>query len=415
MLNVPSAFFSHDTFLQVLTVLYHAAFFLVPLVLCILLWELWIAYRRALFFGKQTYILLEIKVPREIFKSPKAMEFFMNGLYQTGGELTFIDRWWKGQTRAWFSLEIVSIDGSIHFFIWTRTGHRAQIEANLYSQFPGIEIFDVPDYTLPVRYDPEVVGLWGTEFALAQPDAYPIKTYVDYGMDKDPKEEFKIDPLTPLIEFLGALGRGHQIWIQILIRAHKAEHKDPATGKMVDKKWVEGAKAEIKKIQDSVKPEKDKEGKIIAGTNRPLTEAEQEKIKALDRSISKPGYDVGIRAIYTAPKDIYVQGTVGGIIGNIVHFNSNNLNGFKPARITGGKYDYPWQDRKKKKTNKEKRLMLDAFKKRSYFYNEHKKPSFVLNTEELATLFHFPGSVSLTPTFERIDAKKAEAPANLPT
>ena len=59
--------------------------------------------------------------------------------------------------------------------------------------------------------------------------------------------------------------------------------------------------------------------------------------------------------------------------------------------------------------------MLDAYKKRAYFYKPHKRENiFVLNTEELATLFHLPGMVSATPTFGRVESKKGQAPANLP-
>ena len=71
--------------------------------------------------------------------------------------------------------------------------------------------------------------------------------------------------------------------------------------------------------------------------------------------------------------------------------------------------------RGKKRRYKEKQYMLDAYKRRMYFYKPYKKHAFVLNTEELATIYHFPGGVSGTPTFTRIDSRKAEAPANLPT
>jgi hypothetical protein len=410
-------FFTASDFTLVLRILYYGAFVFVPLFLGILTWEFWIYYKRAQFFAKQEYILLEIKLPKEIPKSPKAMEFFINGLYTTLGEGNWFEKYWKGQVRGWFSLEIVSIDGGVHFFIWAKKGAKNQMEANLYSQYPGIEIYEVPDYTLPVTYNSEVNNIWATEFDLTKPDAFPIKTYIDYGLDKDPKEEYKVDPLTPLIEAMGSLGKGHQAWLQIIIRAHKAEDKDPkGSGKLVDLKWAKAAEEEIDKIIGKVKGEKDKEGKLIPGTGRPMTETEKDTVTALARSISKTGFDVGMRLIYTAPKDIFNMGNVGGLVGGIMHFNSP-LNGFKPARGASPKHKnffLLWKDRNPKAIDIEKQDLLDAYKRRAYYHPPFHRPSFVLNTEELATLFHFPGGVSATPTFSRIESRKAEAPANLP-
>ncbi len=404
--------FFHNSSVQLtLKFLYYTSFVWVPGILVFILSELWIAYKRAKFFTAQSYLLLEIKVPRDMFKSPRAMELFLNNLYQTGGEATWYDKYWKGQVRPSFSLEIVSIDGGVHFFIWSRKGYRNLLESNLYSQFPGIEVYEVSDYTLPVSYDPATVGLWGTEFKLNKPDSYPIRTYIDYGMDKDPKEEYKVDPITPLIEFLGSLKKGQQAWIQIVLRAHKAEDKDPKTGKMVDLRWEKGAKVEIKKIFDEIK-DKEEDGKTIKG--RLPTDGEKEIISALERSVSKPGFDVGMRVIFTAPKDIFDANYIGGLIGGLTHFNSNTLNGFKPDRATGARVKYPWQFIKIKGVDFEKQRMLDAYKRRAYFYNEFKRPYFILNTEELATIYHFPGGVAGTPTFVRIASKKAEAPSNLP-
>jgi hypothetical protein len=60
--------------------------------------------------------------------------------------------------------------------------------------------------------------------------------------------------------------------------------------------------------------------------------------------------------------------------------------------------------------------MVEAYRSRSYFYMNwfSGRLPFVLNTEELATIFHFPGRVAETPTFGRIEARKSEAPPNLP-
>lgn len=428
-------FFTDPNILQVFKWLYYSAYILVPIGLLSIAWEVWIAYVRALFFAKTEYVLLEIRLPRDIFKSPAAMEFCLTSLHQTGGEKNWYEKFWQGKVRAWSSLEIVSIDGSVHFFIWTRKSMKNVLESNLYSQYPGIEIYEVPDYTLPVSYNPEMNSMWASEFDLTGADVFPIKTYIDYGMDKNPEEEYKIDPMTPLIEFLGSLGRGQQVWIQIIVRAHVAEDKDPSKNwsnakiwttlrpndiwdrwAKKDLRWKESAQAEIDKIITKAKGEKDKEGKIIPGTGRQLTEVEKDTVTALARSVSKKGFDVGIRSVYVAPKDVFSADNLGGIIGGITHFNSH-LNGFKPARSSDERFTnifLAWKKRSEKKRNDEKQYLLDAYKRRAYFYSPYKSPYFILNTEELATMFHLPGGVSATPTFARVESKKSEAPTNLP-
>jgi len=414
MFNLFSDLFANPEVSNILNIVFRTSYIWVPVLLLVSLWDLWIIFRRAQYFASLKWKLLEIKLPREIFKSPLSMEIFFNSLQQTGGEGDWYSVYWKGQTRATFSLELTAIDGAIHFYIRTQEKFRNVIEANLYSQFPGIEIYEVEDYTLPLSFDPEKIGLWANEFKLEKSDAYPIKTYVDYGMDKDPKEEFRIDPMMPLLEFMGGLGREHQVWIQIILRAHKAEDKDPKTGKAIDNKWVENAKKEKQAILDKTKGEKDKEGKSAPG--RPPTEGEKEVIGALERSVSKIGFDVGIRAIYTAPKEVFSGANNAGIIGGFRNYNSNNLNGFKASNIPAGEYKhFEFIKRSPKKINREKRKLLDAYKNRGYFYNEFKRPYFVLNTEELATIFHFPaGGLATSPAFERIGSKKSEAPSNLP-
>ena len=414
MFGFLTTIFQNKSILIAINALYHTFFIWFPFLVFILLVDLWVQYRHALFFQSLTFTLLEVKLPRDIFKSPQAVEFFISNLYSTLGEGNWYEKWWKGQVRAWYSLEIVSIDGAVHFFIWTRSGSKKQIESNLYSQFPGIEIYEVDDYTLPIVFDPEKNNIFATEFDLTSKDYFPIKTYIDYGLDKEQEEEYKIDPLTPLIEAMGSLSKGNQAWLQIIIRAHVKEDKDPKTGQMVDMKWKKGAEQEIKDMMEKAKGEKGDDGKILPGTNRGLTDVERDTIKALGRSVSKNGFDVGMRMVYFGNKDVFDMSNVGGLVGGVMHFNSS-LNGFKPARGVAAKYKwFPWKDRPIQKINREKQRLLDAYKRRAYFYKPYKKPHFVLNTEELATLFHFPGNVSTTPTFSRIESRKAEAPANIP-
>jgi hypothetical protein len=52
---------------------------------------------------------------------------------------------------------------------------------------------------------------------------------------------------------------------------------------------------------------------------------------------------------------------------------------------------------------------LSGFVK-AYFHHH----TFVLNVEELASMWHFPGQILKVPTLERIESKEASPPTNLP-
>ncbi len=352
--------------------------------------------------AEQKYVLLELRVPKEVSKSPAAMELFINALYQTGGEGNWYDKFVKGGMRAWFSLELVSIEGQVKFFVWTRAGFKKIIESQLYSQYPDIEIVESKDYAMEFTAKDEV-ELWGCYFEKDKPSFYPIKTYLDYGLDRDPKEEFKIDPITPVIEYLGALGPNEQAWIQILIRAHKKEYKKPGTWReKVD--WKHFAKEEIK--------EKMKRNKGDGEPADRMTKGEKGAIEAIERSISKLAFDTGIRAIYITKKGAFNKDNIAGLTGSFRQYSSDDLNKLK---TTGGtSFDYPWQDLTGKKLTKKKKKILTGYLERAFFRPIYKGQHFVLTSEELATIYHFPGGVSKTPTFSRITSRKADAPSNLP-
>jgi len=391
----------------------------IPLLLLSLLRHFWVSYKRYLFRTNQERILLEIKIPKEIKKTPLAMELFLNALYQTGGETNWYKTQVKGSSRTWFSLELVSFGGEIHFFIWTEKKFKNLVEAQLYAQYPEVEIHEVPDYTKFVDLDLNVTSMWGNEFILTNDkDPYPIKTYVDYGLDKiGLKSEEITDPITPIIEFLGSIEKGEQLWIQIMVRAHKKNYKEDLAlkDKIAKMKWY-GDPHDWKEIAKKEKEAKLEELKPEEGMfPRVMTKAEQTVIDALERNVDKKGFDCGIRGIYLAEKDKFDPINITGMTGAFKQFNSMSLlNGFRPNRATDFS-DYPWQDYKDMRTNKIKKEVFSEYKRRAYFYYPYKSDKqFVLSSEELATIFHLPGGVSQTPTFSRIESKKSEPPSNLP-
>lgn len=394
-----------------------------PIILVLVAWRFWVRYIRVAYLATIEWSLVEVRIPRDVFKSPQAMELaLVNAFHQGGGVGTWFAKYWLGKLHTWFSLEIVSLEGKVYFFIRTPKVFRKLVESQIYAQYPQAEITEVPDYTDRIPHSK--LGEWnmfGTEFKLTKPDPYPIKTYVDYGLDKassslDPEQQ--IDPITQMLEFMGSIGKGEQIWFQILVRVHIKRFSKPDSFFGV-RDWKELAKDEIKKIiKDGLMTTDD----IKAKTTLNLTKGQQEIISAIERSIDKQGFDCGMRAIYIAEKDKFNPINVTGLTGMIKQYNSNTLNGFSPVNATG--FDFPWQDFKGNRAQALKFEMYNAYRLRSYFYPPHhssqvarksifRKP-FVLSSEELATIYHFPGRVAETPSFSRIDSKKVEPPFNLP-
>ncbi len=375
----------------------------------------YMAYKRISFFMDQETILMEVKVPKDTKKPLIAMELLLEAFHQTGGEGTFIDRWIKGKTRPWFSLEMVSLEGRIHFFIWMRKNWRRHIEAAIYSQYPDAEVYEVEDYTDYIPFDLEKYNFWACEYKLTKPDPYPIRTYIDYGLDREIKEEYIVDPMNSVLEFLASLNRGEAVWIQILVRAHKKEKKKPGSffGK-VD--WKdEGQKIIQKIIKDNAPPKLslriDEVPEGAPSIN--LTTWQAETIKAIERNLSKRAFDVGIRSLYISEKDSFDPITISGLVSVFKQYNYEHMNGFAPTR-GHTVFDYPWQDYKGFRKKRVSKQMYNAYRWRSYFYPPYKSPHGVMSTEELATIFHIPGESSATPTLQRVTSRKGDAPSDLP-
>ena len=339
-----------------------------PLVLAVAFWNLWMRYKITNYISNIEWMTLEIKLPKEIHETPLAMEAVMNAFYQTPKDNGH-DQYFKRRVRNWFSLEIVSIEGAVKFFIRTPAFFKNIIETRIYSQYPAIEIHEVPDYTKYVDYRGKKgdLDIWGAEFALVKKDAYPIKTYVDYELDNEgAKEEQKVDPMVAVIEALRSTGKGEQMWVQILVQA---------TG--------DG----LKSFRRFKKKEWKGEGK----------------------------FGCGARAVYLAKRDAFDSSNVSALMGIFRHYQSSNLNSFKPINRYTTSFDHPWQDFKDMRMTMKKLKLFNAYKRRSWFNPPYKRKSFVLNAKELATLYHFPSGVAETPIFGKVEAKKGESPANLPT
>ena len=393
-------------FVPIFQVLHATALFWVPLVLAGIFMKVWFNYIRTDFFTNQGYFFMEVKLPREIEKTPLAMEVFLTAIWQKPTS-TYIEAYWLGKVQPWFSLELVSIGGQVKFFIWGPKKYKNIVESQLYAQYPNVEIYEAADYTTMITHDLSKTFMWGCYFKLGGKDVYPIKTYVDYGIDREiVEEEQKVDPMTAVIEYLGSIKPTDQVWIQILIMGHQS--RGIAQGHLFrTKDWTMEAKKEIAAIR---------KGAAFGETGFPLmTKGQQDTILAIERSIGKYAYDTFMRCFYICPADTLDEAAIPGLIGSVKQYNSNNLNGFKLGWFTD--FDYPWMDFRRIRRTRFEKQMLKAYKMRSAFHipyrNFHGRP-FILTTEELATIYHFPGSVARTPNLARIESRRSEPPSNLP-
>lgn len=371
---------------------------------------LWLHYKRTEWISGIEWILLEVKPPRDVLRSPKAMElFFTNALYHLSTK-KFKKRFKKGEVRLWFSLEIVSIDGNVHFYIRTPSKIRGLVEAQMYAQYPQSEIKEVEDYSLGV-YSVGKQSIWdfaGFEFQLTKADPYPINTYVDFGLDKDPKEEYKVDPLSPLVELFGSIQNGEQVWMQIVVMANdKKYYKKGSDGEYHD--LMGEAQATIGDITKGFTSTKDDKTKEIR--SMPW---HKELIEAINRKVTKLNFEVGIRVCYVAKKESANGNNKKALRTIFQQFNSPHMNSFKTANSDSSMG------------------FLHQYQNREFFYfpfrhginkpwpftmispNHPHSKTFVLNTEELATIWHFPGQILKAPGLERVESKESSPPSNLP-
>ncbi len=388
-------------------------------------WVRWVDSRQYGFNVAQRNVLLELRIPRETLKSPLSMEVILSNIHIAPGQGTWYKRWWLGRTRVWYSLEMVSLGGRVHLYVWVRAPMRHIVETYFYAQYPGIEVVEAVDYTRLVDPTQPPYQMFACEYKKDKPSPYPIKTYVDYLMDKQPAPEPEevTDPMAQVIEFLGSLGPNEQLWIHIMIRYTKGEkhgyesvYKD---GKRYT--WRDEAKEEIKKIKESTVKKTiftdpvTHEKRESDGFPNP-SKGDSETMAAIERNVAKPGWDVGIRSIYFA-KEGHYRDYIGAFVTQIFRpYTSEQLNYLKPATLFSEELnDFPWEDPKGTRRQHLMEEALEFARRRSYFHFPYIGPYMQMSNEEIASLFHIPSSTVAAPNLPRIQSATTEAPSNLPT
>jgi hypothetical protein len=347
------------------------------------------------------------------------MENALSILWTDSGETTFYNRVWQGQCRPYFSFEIASFGGEIHFYIWCWKNWRQTVESAIYAYYPEVELIEAEDYASKLRYDPETQDCFPTDWRYEpRNDAYPIRTYVEFELEKDPKDEYRIDPFAVVLERMSNLKPSEQMWVQIIVTMCRDQRrKKGGAWWETEDRFIGTIKDEIdvlRKETTAADPNDRSAPDIWKTYARVAMYRYTELIKAMDRNMGKHPFNVGMRGIYMADsKDFSAPGYTGIRWLWRPFGNPQYMNQLRPRRW-GNPYDWPWQDYKDMRWNLTIRRALDAYRRRAHFYSPWVLPHNMMSTEVLASIWHPPSASISAPGLERIAAKKAEPPPNLP-
>jgi len=389
--------------------------------------DVWLNYIQDKWSASHQSVLLAIDIPKGNEQSPRAVENMFSYLGGAHGSQNFYERWFEGMYQKSFSYEIVSLEGYTQFLIRTPLEFRNLVESSVYSQYPDAEISEVDDYveTVPKSWPDEEWDLFGAEFILQNPSYLPIKTYPEFEHQMGPSETQFKDPMASLMDLCGSLNQGEQFWMQIIVTPtgfdwvnKSQEQLDKILGRKKKStpglfirllEFVGNVSELIFPIWQDIEGGK-KEKKDEKRTMMDLSPLEKRQAESIHLKSIKMGFESKIRMLYVAKKEVMNKAKVAnGFVGYIKQFISLDLNSFKP-------------DLKKTMTktvyfNKDSRLIT---KKRKIFNNYINRSNcgrdpYILNTEELATLWHFPVEANVkSPLIQKAPGRKADAPSSLP-
>ncbi|KKW41685.1 MAG: hypothetical protein UY92_C0014G0010 [Candidatus Magasanikbacteria bacterium GW2011_GWA2_56_11] len=367
------------------------------------------------------FILLAVDVPPLNVQTPKAVEQMFSHIAGAFSKPDLKDRLKDGYKQRWFSFEIISIEGYIQFLVWTEEAFRDLVEAAVYAQYPDAEITEVEDYTggIPDSYPSATHDIWISDFGLAENSAYPIRSYreFEHAISKDTVLK---DPMGTFLESFTRIGPGEQMWFQILLEPISNDWKEDAIKKIKEvigekshphlnliDHTVSGLQKMLEGIGDQVFGRESVSGHdedhSPPNQLQYLTPGMSKLVEAMEAKIGKLGFKTKIRGLYGARKEVFnpLRG-VNALVGALTQYNIPSANSIVPTFAGKGS---------SKKSSRKKSLLMKAYKKRKI--GAGGKP-FVLNIEELATIWHFPMSHVKTPLVQKAASKQAEPPVGLP-
>ncbi|HVC36179.1 MAG TPA: ATP-binding protein [Candidatus Dormibacteraeota bacterium] len=283
-----------------------------------------------------------------------------------------------------FAFEIVGFQGFVYFYVAVPVALEEVIKQAVVSAYPTARLEEVNEHNIfsPVG---KITGTIGGELNLKQSFAYPIATYQD----------LKRDAMQALLNALSTLGKEDGAGIQILMRPANPSWRKQASAIAARKR--KGTKSGFGNLlKDFViafsKPPG--ENKDASSNKTDLTNLDQNILDSIDDKTRHPGYEVLIRLVVSSNITQRSQAILGNIVASFSLYDAPGKNGFKytPA--------------------KDMEALATAYIMR--FFPQQTKQN-ILNSVELATLFHFPDQRSIpTSQLTRQDSKQVDGPRNIP-
>jgi hypothetical protein len=290
-----------------------------------------------------------------------------------------------------FSFEIVASEKKIYFYVVTPSESARYIEQQIHAHYPDAMVEEVSDYNI---FNPDA-KVFASVLKTVKSFVFPIRTY----------NKMEIDPMNSIVNVMSKLEKDEAMAVQVLVHSaraswhHKISHvvREVTHGKRIGEALSSGGYNKTMSFLGSVireakpKSERDKEEKKEP---KKLSGMEEEMLKNMEDKNSKAGLDVNIRVVVSTKNE-----------PNGKAYLLNMANAFAGYNY----YEYG-------NIFKQKKYLLNSGVVRDFIYRRFsEKISFLLNTEELDSIYHFPLKNLETPNIAWLNARQAPAPTNVPT
>lgn len=284
-----------------------------------------------------------------------------------------------------FAFEIVAAKGLIHYYAVVPLVLVDVVKQAVVAAYPTARLEECEEHNIFNQVG-KISGTIGGELTLKKEFSYPIATYQDS----------KQDAMQALLNVMSSLTREDGAAVQILLRPAPEKWAKTAVGRAAkirkDKTTHSGSLLSMKDLAGALW--KSPDSKEPKPEEKQLTSLEQATVDAIEDKTRHPGYEVLIRVIASSNTAGRSQMLLKNIVAVFSLFDAPGKNGFKFAPSK----------------NVEEFVTSFIFR---FFPQEIAQN--VLNSVELATIFHFPDQRH-TPTtqLQRQMSKQVDGPTQLP-